>query len=215
MLVLNRRAVLAGVVAVSATRLTPSVLAQQEAPQAFGYNDVVKRAHDLAAAPFDATVPPLPGRRSPISISTPGATSASRATSRCSAPQTAISVSSCSISAISTRGRWRSTCCATAFPRRSPTRPTYSITAATKSPAHTDQSRLRRLPPALSAQCAPCDGRGDRLSRRELLPFSRPRPALRAFGAGTGRSGSGAKPTRNFRSSANSGSRRRIRTPSA
>ena len=50
-------------------------------------------------------------------------------------------------------------------------------------PTAAGQSRLRRLPPALSAQRAACDGRGDRVSRRELLPLSRPRPALRPFRA--------------------------------
>ena len=60
MLLLNRRAVLAGVVAASAMRLTSSALAQNNPPAPFGHADVVKRARDLAAAPFDATVPPLP-----------------------------------------------------------------------------------------------------------------------------------------------------------
>ena len=60
MLLLNRRAVLAGVVAASAIRLTSSALAQNNPPAPFGHADVVKRARDLAAAPFDATVPPLP-----------------------------------------------------------------------------------------------------------------------------------------------------------
>src|ERR1700722_18599601 len=63
---LNRRAVLASVVAVSASRLFPPALAQQApAPPAaatpvFEQADVVKRAHELASAPFDATIPPLP-----------------------------------------------------------------------------------------------------------------------------------------------------------
>ena len=49
-----------------------------------------------------------------------------------------------------------------------------------------DQSRLRRLSAALSAQRAARLGRGDRVSRRELFPLSRPRPALRPVGAGSG-----------------------------
>lgn len=60
MVSLSRRGVLAGVVAASATRWISPALAQQGAPQTFGYDDVVKRAHDLAAAPFDASVPALP-----------------------------------------------------------------------------------------------------------------------------------------------------------
>jgi len=60
MVSLSRRGVLAGVVAASATRLISPGLAQQGPTQAFGYSDVVKRAHDLGAAPFDASVPPLP-----------------------------------------------------------------------------------------------------------------------------------------------------------
>ena len=66
-------------------------LAQQDAAPAaaaapaFGTADVVKRARELASAPFDATVPPLPESVA-ASTSTPGATSASSPTSRCSAP---------------------------------------------------------------------------------------------------------------------------------
>ena len=55
---LNRRTLLASVVAVSSVRLLAPAFAQQ--PPAFGMGDVVKRARDLAAAPFDATIPPLP-----------------------------------------------------------------------------------------------------------------------------------------------------------
>jgi len=61
----NRRDLLAGVVAVSVTPLFP-VYAQQDAapaaatPPVFGMADVVKRARELAGAPFDASVPPLP-----------------------------------------------------------------------------------------------------------------------------------------------------------
>ena len=57
---LSRRVVLAGVVAASARRLIFPALAQQDPPQSFGYNDVVKRARELAAAPFDSTIPSLP-----------------------------------------------------------------------------------------------------------------------------------------------------------
>ena len=48
-----------------------------------------------------------------------------------------------------------------------------------------DQSRLRRLPPALPDQRAACLGRGRFVSRRELFPLSRPRPALRPLRAGS------------------------------
>jgi glucans biosynthesis protein len=57
-----RRAVLAGVVSMSISRLVAPAWAQQDAPPAptFKHDDVVKRARDLAATPFDKTVPRLP-----------------------------------------------------------------------------------------------------------------------------------------------------------
>ena len=68
MLKIHRRAVLAGAVAASAARIAGPAFAQQDAPAAaaapapasFGDQDVIRRARDLAAAPFDAAVPPLP-----------------------------------------------------------------------------------------------------------------------------------------------------------
>jgi glucans biosynthesis protein len=58
---IHRRAVLAGAIAASMTRLVAPAGAQQPAATpAFGNGDVIKRARDLAAAPFDATVPTLP-----------------------------------------------------------------------------------------------------------------------------------------------------------
>jgi glucans biosynthesis protein len=68
---LNRRAVLAAVIAASGARWFSPAVAQPSAaggpaaagpPAAprFGYEDVVKRAKELAAAPFDARVAPLP-----------------------------------------------------------------------------------------------------------------------------------------------------------
>ena len=63
---ITRRAVLAGVVAASATRLAYPALAQQDAAPpasatpAFGAADVIKRAHDLANAPYNGNIPPLP-----------------------------------------------------------------------------------------------------------------------------------------------------------
>ena len=56
---LTRRAVLAGVAAASAFRLTSPAFAQ-ESPAPFGQADVIRRARELASAPFDASVPPLP-----------------------------------------------------------------------------------------------------------------------------------------------------------
>ncbi len=62
---LTRRVLIAGAAASWARFVAPAA-AQTDAPQGgpvqapFGYQDVVKRAHDLAAAPYDATVPPLP-----------------------------------------------------------------------------------------------------------------------------------------------------------
>ena len=64
---LSRRALLVGIVAASGALIRPAA-AQTEAPPTvaapaptpFGYQDVVKRAHDLAAAPFDSSIPPLP-----------------------------------------------------------------------------------------------------------------------------------------------------------
>ena len=59
MLSMNRRALLAGVVVASGARLISCAMAQ-DPPPTFGFNDVVKRARDLAAAPFDASLPELP-----------------------------------------------------------------------------------------------------------------------------------------------------------
>src|SRR5271157_5221363 len=64
---LSRRALLVSLAAASGARFMASAAAQTDAPQAaagapapFGFPDVVKRARDLAAAPFDASIPPLP-----------------------------------------------------------------------------------------------------------------------------------------------------------
>ncbi len=61
---LTRRVLIAGAAASWARFVAPAAAqtdAQGGPVQApFGYQDVVKRAHDLAAAPYDATVPPLP-----------------------------------------------------------------------------------------------------------------------------------------------------------
>jgi glucans biosynthesis protein len=64
---LSRRALLVSIVAASGARFVDGAAAQANAPQAapgapapFGYPDVVKRARDLAAAPFDASIPALP-----------------------------------------------------------------------------------------------------------------------------------------------------------
>src|ERR1700728_3901592 len=54
---LSRRALLVSIVAASGARLAAPAAA---APPTFGYQDVVKRARDLAAAPFDSAIPPLP-----------------------------------------------------------------------------------------------------------------------------------------------------------
>src|SRR5271167_3182064 len=64
---LSRRAMLVSIVAASGARLAAPAAAQTDAPPpaapappTFGYQDVVKRARDLAAAPFDSAIPPLP-----------------------------------------------------------------------------------------------------------------------------------------------------------
>ena len=64
---LSRRALLVSIVAASGARLAAPAVAQTDAPPPaapapapFGYQDVVKRARDLAAAPFDSAIPPLP-----------------------------------------------------------------------------------------------------------------------------------------------------------
>ena len=61
---LSRRTLLVGVVAASGARALPAALAQTDAQAGggapFAYEDVVKRARDLAASPFDASVPTLP-----------------------------------------------------------------------------------------------------------------------------------------------------------
>jgi glucans biosynthesis protein len=57
---LNRRAVLAGAVAFSFARLGPAAAQQDAAAPVFAAADVIRRARDLASAPFDPSVPPLP-----------------------------------------------------------------------------------------------------------------------------------------------------------
>ena len=65
---LNRRTLLVSVIAASGARFVVSAFAQQQpidgsAPPpiaGFSYADVVRRAHDLAGAPFDGTLPSLP-----------------------------------------------------------------------------------------------------------------------------------------------------------
>ena len=62
----NRRAVLVGVVCATTGRWLGPALAQQNAAPAaatapaFGQGEVIKRARDLASAPFEPTIPPLP-----------------------------------------------------------------------------------------------------------------------------------------------------------
>src|SRR6202789_4288117 len=63
----SRGALLVSIAAAPAARLAAPAVAQTDAPPAaapapasFGYQDVVKRARDLAAAPFDNSIPPLP-----------------------------------------------------------------------------------------------------------------------------------------------------------
>src|SRR5271156_2841949 len=64
---LSRRALLASIVAASGSRFIAPASAQTNtpppaagAPAPFGYADVIKRARDLAAAPFDGSIPTLP-----------------------------------------------------------------------------------------------------------------------------------------------------------
>jgi glucans biosynthesis protein len=59
MLSVNRRTLLAGVAAASGARILSPAYAQEQT-STFGFPDVVKRARDLAAAPFDASIPQLP-----------------------------------------------------------------------------------------------------------------------------------------------------------
>jgi periplasmic glucans biosynthesis protein len=64
---MSRRALLVSIVAASGAGLALPAAAQTAAPATaaappapFGYPDVVNRARDLAAAPFDSSIPPLP-----------------------------------------------------------------------------------------------------------------------------------------------------------
>ncbi|RBP05167.1 glucans biosynthesis protein [Roseiarcus fermentans] len=61
---LSRRALVLGAAVLACAPVTPAgaqgVAAPQGAATPFGFQDVVKRARDLAAAPYDATIPPLP-----------------------------------------------------------------------------------------------------------------------------------------------------------
>jgi glucans biosynthesis protein len=59
----TRRQALASILSVAAVGgVAPAALSQQNAPpvSAFRFEDVVRRARDLAGASFDAAVPPLP-----------------------------------------------------------------------------------------------------------------------------------------------------------
>ena len=148
----------------------------------FGYDDVVKRARDLAGAPFDAQIPALPDSLAHLDFDA----------------WRDIRFKSDKLLA----GGGRS------VPARIvPSRPSLQTAGDGQYPARradlagalcgqslrlrtqqdrrraADQSRLCRLSPALSAERAACDGRGDRFSRRQLFPVSRPRPALRTFRA--------------------------------
>ena len=65
MQIISRRALLASVAAVSGARFVAPALAQTDvepsgAGAPFGYQDVVKRARELAGATFDASIPALP-----------------------------------------------------------------------------------------------------------------------------------------------------------
>src|SRR5271163_3778853 len=64
---LSRRALLVSLAAASGAGVVAGAAAQTNVPQAaagapapFGYPDVVKRARDLAATPFESSIPPLP-----------------------------------------------------------------------------------------------------------------------------------------------------------
>src|SRR6202044_3639973 len=64
---LTRRGLLVSIMAASGARLATTAAAQTDpppsaaaAPAPFGYRDLVKRARDLAASPFDSSIPPLP-----------------------------------------------------------------------------------------------------------------------------------------------------------
>src|SRR6202034_3987168 len=64
---LSRRALLGSLVAASGARVIAPASAQPDAsqpaagaPAPFGFPDVVRRARDLAPAPFDNAIPPLP-----------------------------------------------------------------------------------------------------------------------------------------------------------
>ena len=124
---------------------------------------------------------------SPISISTPGATSASSPTSRCSARKAA----NFRLELFHLGHLYKRPVVVNVLRDGIPAPIPYAANLfdygrnkVDSQPA--DQPRLRRLPPALSDQRAACLGRGDRVSRRELFPLSRPRPALRPVGARPG-----------------------------
>ena len=70
---LDRRALCAGFAAGAASiMIAPSCATAQQAPEQpiahFGYDDVLKRARDLATAPFEANPPPLPDVLSKLSF---------------------------------------------------------------------------------------------------------------------------------------------------
>ena len=184
------------------------------APAPFGYQDVVKRARDLAAAPFDSSIPPLPDGLATLDFD-------AWRDIRFKSDKPLLGQEGANFrlelfhlgpSLQAPGGRQRA---ARRHPGADPLR-RQSVRLrphqARRRPA--DQPRFCRLSSALSDQRAARLGRGDRVSRHELLPLPRPRPALWPVGAGPCDRRRARASTRSSRSFANSGSRRRTRRPS-
>ena len=189
---LSRRALLVSVVAASGARLIDGAGAQTEAPPPaaaapapFSYQDVVKRARDLAAAPFESAIPPLPdglanldfdGWRDIRFKSDKPLLGQEGANFRLELVPSRASLQAAG-------GRQRA---ARRHPRADPLCGQSVRLWPHQAWRPAGQPRFRRPSAALSDQRAARLGRSDRVPRRELLPLPWPRAALWPVGARPG-----------------------------
>ena len=143
----------------------------------FGFEDVVKRARELAAAPYDGSAPKLPDALSKLDFN-------SYRDLRFKADKSPITTRPLPAAIVPPRLWLQAAGGGQHYPRRhrhadplfrQPVR--LRPQQVRQEPA--GQSRLRRLPPALSAEFAAQPGRAGVVPRRLLFPLPRPRPELR------------------------------------
>ena len=190
---IDRRFVINAIAFSGAAALAPRIIsaaaaegagaAEGRPPKAhFGFDDVVRRASDLAAAPYDGTLPKLPEALNKLDFD-------AYRDIRFKPEKSPI-----------TSGPYRLQLFHPGFIYKRPvvvntirdgisTPIPFSISlfdyGHTKFEKFPGQCRLRRLPPALPAEFAQWTGRAGVLPRRHLFPLSRPGPGLWAFRAGT------------------------------